>query len=242
LGVNLVWRTIVYTKPSLILVILILQEWNMMCSGVYMVKKNSHVEILISHFKNVVWPSFKNIRVLSYILVSVAFVGGAGIWMPWVKAASVNSWLPGATVFTYCFALLGSIICNRLYFYTKSLSEIRTLYKNNSEEEKIQSHFQNLEEGSILSAWGMIFGSFIIILITIAYSKFYANDSIYGWVGLILSMLLYFVASAEDLDRKSSVIPKAKDRQDAIPLVPQSIGESDVELNSDFFSDGEQRK
>lgn len=204
-----------------------------------MVKKNSHVDILISHFKNVVWPSFKNIRVLSYVLVSVAFVGGAGIWMPWVKEATVNSWLPGATVFTYCFALLGSIICKRLYFYTKSLSEIRSLYKKNSAEEEIQRHFQHLEVGSILSAWGMIFGSFIIILITVAYSKYYANDSIYGWVGFILSMLLYFVASAEDLDRQSSVIAKSKDRQDATPLVPQNIDESDVELNSDFFSDGE---
>jgi hypothetical protein len=239
LGADLVWRTIVDTKLMFILAILLLQEWNMMCWVFYMVKKNSHVDILISHIKNVVWPSFKNIRVLSYVLVSVTFVGGAGIWMPWVKEASVDSWLPGATVFTYCFALLGSIICNRLYFYTKSLSETKALYERESPEEEIQSHFQHLEDGSILSAWGMLFGSLIIILITIAYSKFYANDSIYGWLGLLLSMLLYFVASAEDLDTQSRVNAPSKDRQDATPLVPQNIDDNDVELNSDFFSDGE---
>lgn len=204
-----------------------------------MTRKVSHVDILITHFQNIILPSFENVRVVSYVLVSVLLVGGAGIWMPWAKETHVGTWLPGATVFTYSFALLGSIICNRLYFYTKSLREIKGLVEREDDNVTLQNHFENHEVGSILSAWGMIFGSFIIILITVAYSKYYNSDSVYGWTGFILSVLLYFFASAEDLDKKSSVTAKTKDNQDAKPLMPSGDGSEDSELNSDFFSDGE---
>lgn len=225
--------------PTLIIILVIIQENVTVLEAINMARKNSHIDILVSHFQGNVWESFKNIRVLSYVIVSVLFVGGAGIWMPWMKESTITAWLPGATVFTYCFALLGSIICNRLYFYTKSLKKIRKLYKEGLSEEEIQKHFEAHEVDSILSAWGMIFGSLIIILITIAYSKFYSEDSLFGWLGLLLSMLLYLVASAEDLDKESSVIEVPKDKQEAEPLVPQVIDESSAELDSDFFSDGE---
>ncbi|QWV06567.1 hypothetical protein KQ246_19440 (plasmid) [Pseudoalteromonas shioyasakiensis] len=222
---------------ELIVFLLIYQEISTLYWGWIMARKNTHVDVLLCHFKDNVWQSFKNIRVISYVAVSVLFVGGAGIWMPWVKEVKVTTWLSGATVFTYCFALLGSIICNRLYFYTKSLKEIKNLYKKGLSEEEVEEHFETHEVSSILSAWGMIFGSVIIILITIAYSKYYSADSIYGWLGLLLSLLLYLVASAEDLDKDSS-INDLKDKQEADPLVPADLGEATTELNSDFFSNG----
>lgn len=226
-----------FLMPELIVIFLISQDVSVFYMVVIMARNNSHVDILVSHFKSNVWQSFKNIRVISYVAVSVLFVGGAGIWMPWVKETTISTWLSGATVFTYCFALLGSIICNRLYFYTKSLKEIKNIYKKGLSEEEIEKHFDTHEISSILSAWGMIFGSLIIILITIAYSKYYSADSIYGWLGLLLSLLLYLVASAEDLNKDSS-INYSKDKQEAEPLVPANLSEVTTELNSDFFSNG----
>lgn len=220
----------------IVLLCYLIQNINLFYWGFKVTNEIDHVQVLRKHFKDKVWRSFKNIRVLSYVAVSVIFVGGAGIWMPWLKETSVTSWLPGATVFTYSFALLGSIICNRLYFYTKSLKEIRNIYtRNGVDSATVDAHFEEQEIGSILSAWGMIFGSLIIILITIAYSKFYNQDSIYGWVGLFLSIFLYFVVSAEDLDKDSSLGDKNK--EDAEPIVPTSVGSDDKEFNSDFFSD-----
>ncbi|PKH07044.1 hypothetical protein [Moritella sp. Urea-trap-13] len=205
-------------------------------SGGYMADSNQHVNVLIEHFKNVIKPAFLNVRVISYILVSVVFVGGAGIWMPWAKEAQITSWLPGSTVFTYSFALLGSIICNRLYFYTSSLKEIRSYFNQNLDDTEIDNRFNEYEKRSILSAWGMLLGSFIILLVTFSYAKYYASDSVVGWLGLILSILLYFFASAEDVDNSSSVLPVPKSKQDAEPIfTPQ---DDDTSLNSDFFGNG----
>jgi len=205
--------------------------------GKYMAKANQHINILTEHFKDVIKPAFCNVRVISYVLVSVVFVGGAGIWMPWAKESQITSWLPGSTVFTYSFALLGSIICNRLYFYTKSLKEIRSYFNKNLNEDEVDTHFWEYEKRSILSAWGMLLGSFIIILVTFSYAKYYSSDSIVGWLGLILSISLYFFASAEDVDNSSSVIPLTKPKQDAEPIFTAQTTETS--LNSDFFGNGD---
>lgn len=228
---------------ALIFSALITNNLNCICNWVsFMTVKNDHINVLVSHVKNVLWESFKNIRVVSYILISVVLVGGAGVWMPWLKESSVQSWLPGATVFTYCFALLGSIICNRLYFYTKSLRELRKLYKGLDDGKKIEAHFEDHENGSILSAWGMIFGGVIILFISFAYAKYSSEDSLVGWLGLFLSILLYFSASAEELDNSSRVLSKRKDNEEAeqiVPTEPSEIANNGSRLNSKFFSDGE---
>lgn len=202
-------------------------------------KPKNHFGVLWKHLYCVVWGSFKNIRVISFVLVSVAFVGGAGIWMPWLKESEIDSWLPGSTVFTYCFALLGSIICNRLYFYTKSIRDFRSMYEEGNDD-LIRDYFTNQDTASVLSAWGMLFGTIIIILISIAYANHYDSDSWIGWLGLVLSILLYLIASAEDLDKKSSVFPKSKDSEDAGPVVPAISDNLEAHLDGSFFQDGEE--
>jgi hypothetical protein len=223
---------------SLIIILIMLSDFNYIYYyGCFLVMKNEHVEVLTDYIKDTVAPSFTNVRVVSYIFVSVLLVGGAGIWMPWAKEAHLSSWLPGSTVFTYCFALLGSLICNRLYFYTKSLKEIKGNYETGMEQPELEKYFDKHEKDSVISAWGMLFGSFIIILVTFSYSKYYNEDSFVGWLGLALSILLYFSASAEELDKISRVQDK-KDNQEAEPIVPSSM-DGPVTEGSAFFSEGE---
>ena len=114
--------------------------------GIYMAATSEHFKVLNDHFEDVIKPSFRNIRVISYVLIAVVFVGGAGIWMPWAKESNITVWLPGSTVFTYSFALLGSIICNRLYFYTKSLKEIKNFYSDNLQVNEINIKFEEYEK------------------------------------------------------------------------------------------------
>lgn len=206
--------------------------------GIYMTATSEHFKVLNDHFEDVIKPSFRNIRVISYVLIAVVFVGGAGIWMPWAKESNITVWLPGSTVFTYSFALLGSIICNRLYFYTKSLKEIKKFYSDNLQVNEINIKFEEYEKKSILSAWGMLFGSLVIVLITFSYSKYYAEDSIFGWLGLLLSIFLYFCASAEEVSISSSILPKPKDCEPASAPMPIDEGEESPTLNSGFFTEG----
>lgn len=106
-------------------------------------------------------------------------------------------------------------------------------------EEVITEYFITQDTASVLSAWGMLLGTIIIILVSIAYAHHYNSDSWIGWIGLGLSVLLYFFASAEDLDRKSSVLPKIKDQEDAEPMVPPMTSDNKEHLDSSFFQDGE---
>jgi hypothetical protein len=150
--------------------------------------------------------------------------------------------LPGSTVFTYTFALLGSIICNRLYFYTKHLREVQRMYdKNDMDEESVKNYFLTHDRKSIISAWGMILGSLIIVLISFAYSKFYREDSIIGWIGFILAIFLSFLTLAEEVDDDSKVISSDKGQQDAETLISKTfITESDGNSNSKFFGNGDE--
>ena len=199
-----------------------------------MSRNNQHVNVLLEHVKGVVVPAITNVRVVSYVLVAVVFVGGAGIWMPWVREDQIATWLPGSTVFTYSFALLGTIICNRLYFYTKSIKEIKGYFAEDLDKGQLEERFQGHENRSILSAWGMLFGSLVIILITLSYSKYYSSDSYFGWIGLILALCLYFCAAAEDVIEKSSVIDKPEQAAGLVLTTETEV----APLNSDFFGNG----
>lgn len=225
----------------LILIVILLDSFiYLTLLGGYMGNTLEHFTVLSEHFKKVISPSFKNIRVISYVFIAVVFVGGAGIWMPWAKESNISTWLPGSTVFTYSFALLGTIICNRLYFYTKSLKDIKCFYNDGSNEAELNLKFEEYEKRSILSAWGMLFGCLIIILITISYSKYYDQDSIFGWLGLFLSIFLYFFASAEEVNNSSSVLPVLKDQEAAVAPVPVPVdgNEDPIKFDSDFFTEG----
>ncbi len=212
-------------------------EW--VVTGWFVMDKGCHFSRLLMHLKEKIYPQVKNIRVVSYFFVSVVCVGGAGIWMPWFRE-DVNVYLPGNTIFTFVFALLGTLICNRLYFQYRSIRNVKDFYESQSNEKdkvdkkRIEKYFEELDHQSIISSWGLLFGCLVLIIVTYAYAKNYTIDSISGWIGLILALTLYFIALAEDINKESSPIESAKGDEDAGELFDNANEEI---LNENFFGD-----
>ncbi|RBW65353.1 hypothetical protein DS893_09655 [Vibrionales bacterium C3R12] len=199
--------------------------------------KSDHYNVLLKYLSKSVKPSLFNIKVVSYLFVSVLLIGGAGVWMPWVRSTSFTAWLPGSTVFTYVFALLGTMLCNRLYFYTSQLREVKQMISDNREQDEIDKTFLEFETHSVLSAWGIMVGAVILLLVSFSYSYFYNEDSWIGWLGFIMALCLYFVSSISDVDDKTK-IEDQKDKQEAEPIIPNDSA-LDVELDANFFQTGE---
>ncbi|MUK68424.1 hypothetical protein [Aliivibrio fischeri] len=212
-------------------------EW--IVTGWFVVNKDCHFGMLLQHLKEKIYPQVKNIRVVSYFFVSVICVGGAGIWMPWFRE-DVSVYLPGNTIFTFVFALLGTLICNRLYFQYSSIRNVKKFYESQSDEKgkvdkkRIESYFEVLDYQSIISSWGLFIGCIVLIIVTYAYAKNYTIDSISGWIGLILALTLYFIALAEDISRESSPIESSKGDEEAGEVFNNSSEET---LNESFFGD-----
>lgn len=47
----------------------------------YMSMKNDHYNVLMEYLSKSVKPALLNIKVVSYLFVSVLLIGGAGVWM-----------------------------------------------------------------------------------------------------------------------------------------------------------------
>ncbi|MBE3667445.1 hypothetical protein BOO25_00600 [Vibrio navarrensis] len=199
--------------------------------------KNDHYNVLMEYLSKSVKPALLNIKVVSYLFVSVLLIGGAGVWMPWIRSTGFSAWLPGSTVFTYVFALLGTMLCNRLYFYTSQLKEVKQMIREKREPEDIDNTFLEFEKHSVLSAWGIMVGAIILLLVSFSYSYFYNQDSWIGWLGFLMALCLYFVSSVSDVQDKTK-IEDVKDKQEAEPIIPNDSDQG-VELDANFFQTGE---
>ena len=209
-------------------------------------KSGSHYQILKQYLFDEVVESLKNIRVVSYVFVSVLLIGGAGVWMPWMRGGAEH-FLPGSNVFTYVFALLGTLLCNRLYFNVHRFQKIRGIVKNKKIAEnsvfEIESIIEEFDKESILSSWGMLFGSIILLIVSYSYAYHYDTDSVASLVALLLSIVFYLASTAMDINKKTDPNGDTiKDRQDSKPPIPildelDDINEDD--LNSSFFQSGE---
>lgn len=198
----------------------------------------SHIEILRKYISDDVLPTFKDIKVVSYSIVSVLFIGAAGIWLPWISQNTPDVLLPGSTVFTYVLALLGSLVCNKLFFHSHKINEISHCKPTFDESASVRNDNQIrdfFERSAILSAWGILAGGFIIVLTAIVYSKSNDQDSWLGLIALISSWILYYLATATEVKKKTEVTTKGN--QDAVPIFPPVI-ESDMVIDENFFQTG----
>ncbi|MCH2192073.1 MAG: hypothetical protein MK188_14205 [Gammaproteobacteria bacterium] len=195
----------------------------------------SHYEVLYRFLRDDVVSTLKDIKVISYSVVSMIIIGAAGIWIPWLWNDSKTAFLPGGTVFTYVLALLGSLVCNKLFFHSKKLEN---LIDNKGEKDKkaIESELFEYEKSTILSAWGILAGSLIIVLTAIVYSKNNNEDSLLGFIALIFSWILYYMASVTEVREKTA--PVTKGNQEAEPIIPV-VPEENADFGADFFQNGE---
>ncbi len=195
----------------------------------------SHYEILCKYISIVVFPTLKNVKVISYSVVAVVIVGGAGIWVPWLTPGDNFVILSGGTVFTFVFALLGSLVCNRLYFHSEKIKNLSTLLKdNNFDSSKFKYQLEEIENGNVLSAWGLLAGSLIIVLTSICYAYNRESDSIIAAFSLLFSLIFYYVVTASEVSKKTESVSKGD--EDAQSLFPLS-GEPEV-FNAEIFQNG----
>ena len=223
----------------LIIILLIIENSNILIILHWRIKSDmNHYQILCHYLNEDVLPTFKNIKVVSYSVVSVLIIGAAGIWMPWLTLDNMKAILPGSTVFTYVLALLGSLVCNKLFFHSHKYNEVHCIEDSFNEDTTRESHINKIkyfEKSGILSAWGILAGSLIIVLTAIAYSKSYDQDSFLGFLSLILSWILYYLATASEIRQKTD--PGGKGSQDAVPIIP-SGNDNTLPLDADFFQTG----
>ncbi len=192
-------------------------------------------QVLCTYLRHRILPTLFNIRVVSYSIVSVLIIGGAGIWMPWLSSNTTSELLPGSTVFTYVFALLGSLVCNKLFFYS-SRSSINTSVPHEAKGHTSQSKdADEHENNAVLSAWGILAGSIVLIMTSVVYAKNYDDTSLLGVLSLILSWVLYYAATAWEVKEKTSTILKGAEDAEALFPFKES---SETFFNAEFFQSG----
>lgn len=194
-----------------------------------------HYDVLCRFLSEEVASNLKDIKVISYSIVSMIVIGAAGIWIPWLWNEPGVALLPGGTVFTYVLALLGSLVCNKLFFHSNKLKNLVSTKGDKNEVNHSLAYIEH-EKSSILSAWGILAGSFIIVITAIVYSKSNNEDSLLGILALILSWVLYFLANVTEVAEKTASI--AKGEQEAKPPFPV-LSQENTEFSVGFFQNGD---
>lgn len=158
----------------------------------------------------------KNIRILSYFLVSIVFLGAAGIWFPWLQQqTSFSSYFRGDNLFTFAIALLGGLLCNKIYHadsvirdifseFTLELSQNDSV-KSSDMKNIILKRRNKYKEQIVLSAVGLFLGCIALICIIYAYSSSPNKSSLVGFLGLLLALGLYLFSTADEIDENTQV-------------------------------------
>nr|WP_217993454.1 hypothetical protein [Aliivibrio wodanis] len=152
-----------------------------------------------------------NVRIISYFIVSILCLGAAGIWLPWLdKAVRFEQFFRADNIFTFVVALLGGLLCNKVFHADRIAKDIFSELKlklDSAEHHKSSEIYALLKkrkniykEQLALSAIGFLIGSVALILVIIGYSEFSSLNNSYSQLGLIISLILYLYATAEDID------------------------------------------
>lgn len=180
---------------------LLINEW-FEIRGYSLVNNESHFGMMIKYIKDDVKPSLSNVKVLSYFIIAVWIFGGAGVWLPWLSNSDNIIYIPGSNVFTFSLALLGSLLCEKLFFNYK---EIKLILKDVKAGRDVGEFLEDYEKGTIISAWGMLFGSVNILLVIISYRYYYNETSFVNVLGLIYTIIFYFCAISKDVESNTSI-------------------------------------
>jgi hypothetical protein len=176
--------------------------------------KDSEWDIAISAILTKCRDIIRNVRVLSYFFVSIVFLGAAGIWLPWINHATSNvHYFRGDNIFTFVVALLGGLLCNKIFHADRVIktifNELATILANQPEHKSrdLWKIFTNrkieYKEQIILSAIGLFWGAISLICIIYAYSNSTQQTSLVGAIGLIMALILYLFSTAEDINESS---------------------------------------
>jgi len=139
------------------------------------------------------FPNLLNIKVVTYFLIAVCCFGGAGVWVPWLDTSADVIYLSGSNVFTFSFALLGSLLCEKLFFDKEGLkAKVDEAVKRNNLDEMWDN--QNISDK--LYSWGMFFGAGNAMLAMLAYN-FYPNEtSLFNIITLVYTLVFFFFATS----------------------------------------------
>jgi len=173
----------------------------------------------------------KNIRILSYFFVSIVFLGAAGIWFPWLQQqTSFGSYFRGDNLFTFAIALLGGLLCNKIYHADSIIRDIFSEFTTElSQKDSVKSaDMKNIilkrrkkyKEQIVLSAVGLFLGCIALICIIYAYSSSPNKSSLVGFLGLLLSLGLYLFSTADEIDENTQVREINGDADEVIDSAP----------------------
>lgn len=152
-----------------------------------------------------------NVRIVSYFVVSILFLGASGIWLPWLNISTkFDSFFRADNIFTFVVALLGGILCNKVFHADRIvkdiLSELKAkldsddTHKSSDIYEPIFKRKEIYREQLALSAFGFLVGSVALIFVVIGYSSGNELNSLSSFLGLIIALVLYLYSTADDVD------------------------------------------
>lgn len=141
-----------------------------------------------------IFDAIKKIEIFSFFIVSVCFVGGAGVWLPWITDTNPQ-FLRGDNIFTYGVAILGGLLCDKL------------LFSKDTNNRKFKGA-------------GILLGTISLVLISIAYSKSRTESSYVALFGLLMALCIHLIVIASDKKRWEEDIkvnlPPTDDEVDAV--------------------------
>lgn len=183
-----------------------------------------------------------NVRILSYFLVSIIFVGAAGIWLPWLyDDVKYQSFFRGDNVFTFVLALLGGLLCNKVFHADRIVKDIfkdlKILLENKSTHSSddiitiLNKRKSVYREQLALSAIGFVIGSVSLVLVIIGYAGSSELNNIYSFLGMLISLLLYIFSNAEEIDDSTKVEELSEDEN------PSGIYDAKIPKPYDLFKD-----
>jgi hypothetical protein len=108
---------------------------------------------------------------LAFFIVGILFIGGIGIWLPYVVDKSSSAVLfESQNVFTYSVAILGTLV--------------------------VEGFFGNKQKS--LAALGLIFGFLALLFCSIGYFNLRTGLSFWVNLGAILSLIIFLLANVND--------------------------------------------
>jgi hypothetical protein len=115
--------------------------------------------------------AIKSLPFIAFFLVGILFIGGIGIWLPYVVNTSENAVLfESQNVFTYAVAILGTLV--------------------------VEGFFGNKQKN--IAALGLIFGFIAFLLCSIGYFNLRTGLSIWVNIGAFVSLLIFLLANVND--------------------------------------------
>lgn len=130
---------------------------------------------LIKESIDIIRDALNNIVLMSFFIVSVCVIGGAGVWLPWITESDPE-YFRGDNIFTYGVAILGGLLCDKL-LYAK-----------------------NIIQGSSTAA-GLLFGCISLIFISVGYAHYKSESSLIAFVGVFVALIIHLMVTASDKKR-----------------------------------------